>query len=175
MQSLVAYKCTSSKHKGDPATLRSIGHKDRAISEWCSWAFSQKWNKTESPVSFTTIRKSSNVVSFLHIYYVAYSTFLRPQKTAFLLPEESLWSDGFCLHGAIPLSLGKMPGWRKPHYLGGEEGACKNAPVVKCFLVIQVHLPGYTMQCHKSYPLKKVKQKDMSHSQTISPNSIRCK
>lgn len=48
MQSLVAYKCTSSKNKGDPATLLSTGHKDRAISEQCSWAFSKKGKLKES-------------------------------------------------------------------------------------------------------------------------------
>lgn len=71
MQSLVAYKCTSSKNKGDPATLLSIGHKDRVISEWCSWAFSFKKNTWKSHVTLATIMRRSNVVSFLHIYRAA--------------------------------------------------------------------------------------------------------
>lgn len=72
MQSLVAYKCTSSKNKEDPATLLLIVHKDSNI--WMVFSgFLLKKKKpniktTKSHVTLPAIMRSSNVTPFLHIY-----------------------------------------------------------------------------------------------------------
>ena len=87
MQFLVAYKCTSSKNKGDPATLLSIGHKDRLIS----WA-SLKKKKTSWKNHVTSASSTGALMWFPSYIFIRllYHMLWRPRKVE-LLP--SFWRE----------------------------------------------------------------------------------